>query len=241
MNQRHLPFEQTAELLGRLACFNGVAPERLKRLAASTRQINLQKGERLYSREDHALSVYVVVGGRIKVFLPLSNQAEKVVALVERGHALGVAAAYLGQPHAAHAVAHVPSNLVAIERDVLLREVCQDAGLACRMLGAVAREQMALLNDLESCTHRSSVQRVACYLLQQRPRPDIPQYEFVLPVSKRDVAAKLNIAPETLSRVLNQLHRERIIDMNGRFIRVLDSEQLTALNLSDCAPEQAVA
>lgn len=240
MNHRHLPFEQTTELLGRLACFNGVQGERLKRLAAFTRQISCQKGERVYSRGDPALEVYLVVSGRVKLFLPLSNHAEKVVSLVEPGQAFGVAAAYLGQPHAAHAVANVDSHLVVIDRDPLVREACQDAALACRLLGTVSRHKMALLSDLESCTHRSSLQRVACYLLQHRPHPKIHQYEFVLPSSKRDVAAKLNIAHETLSRVLNQLHREEIIEMRGRLIRVRDAIQLTVLNQSDCPPEPAI-
>lgn len=239
MNQRHLSHEQTAELLGRLTCFSGLQVERLKRLAMHARQIRYQKGERIYSRGDAAESLYVVVSGRVKLSLPLSNHTEKVVSLIEPGFAFGVAAAYLGQPHATHAEASVDSHLVAIERDPMLREASQDAGFACRLLGAVARQKMALLNDLESCTHRSSLQRVVCYLLQQRPYAHAMQYEVVLPTSKREVAAKLNIAHETLSRVLNQLHREQIIEMHGRMIQIRDVVRLTLLNQPDCHPGRA--
>jgi CRP-like cAMP-binding protein len=234
MNHRLLPPSQIAEIMGRLASLNGLAADTLHRLACGARQFSIARNDPLFAKGDPALALHIVVAGQIKVFLPLANHMEKVVALVGPGECLGVASVYLGEPHPAHAVAKVDSHLLAVDREVLLRQASMDAGLACRLLGAVSKYQLGLLRDMESCTPRSSLQRVSCYLLQHRPHPRAQAYDVVLPSTKREVAAKLNMAQETLSRVFHQLAAENVIEIRGRLIQVKDSEKLIALNLAGC-------
>lgn len=236
MNLRTLPHHQIAEILGRLASFNGLAQETLNRLAAGARQFSIARDEVLFDKGDPALALHVVVGGQIKLALPLANQTEKVVGLAGPGECIGVAAAYVGAPQPFSAVARKDSHLIAVERDLLVRQTCQDAGLACRLLGAVARHKLGLMRDMESCMPRSSLQRVCCFLLQHRPHFGALSYDIVLPTSKREIAARLNLAQETLSRVFHQLAEEDAIEVQGRLIRVRDSEKLIALNLASCPP-----
>lgn len=234
MNLHALPQTQIAEILERLSSFNGLSRETLRCLAAGARQFSIARDEALFRKADPALALHVVVGGQIKLYLPLANHMEKVVGLAGPGESIGVAAVYVGAPQPFSAVARKDSHLIAVDRDLLVRQACQDAGLACRLLGMVAQHKLALMYDMESCTPRSSLQRVSCFLLQQRPHPRAQSYDIVLTTSKREVAAKLNLAQETLSRVFHQLVEEGAIEVQGRIIRVLDSAKLLALKLEDC-------
>lgn len=234
MNLRNLPQAQIVEILERLSSFNGLSRETLQRLASGARQFSIARDEPLFRKADPALALHVVVGGQIKLYLPLANHMEKGVALAGPGECIGVAAVYLGMPHPFSAVAKKDSHLIAVDRDLLVRQASQDAGLACRLLGAVAQHKLALMHDMESCTPRSSLQRVSCYLLQHSPHPRAKSYDIVLPTTKREIAAKLNLAQETLSRVFNQLVAEEAIEVRGRVIRVCNSEKLQALKMDDC-------
>ncbi|MCX7673284.1 MAG: helix-turn-helix domain-containing protein, partial [Thiobacillaceae bacterium] len=82
-----------------------------------------------------------------------------------------------------------------------------------------------LLTDIEACTSRTSLQRVACFLSQQAPAGQ-KRYEVALPASKQTLAAQLNLAPETLSRMLSQLTQAGLIAVQGRTITVLDLDRL---------------
>lgn len=234
MNQHLLPQAQIAEIMSRMACFNSLAAETLHRLASGARQFSIARNESLFIKGDPATALHIVVSGEIKVFLPLNNQTEKVVAMVGSGNCMNVESVYLGERHAFSAIANKYSHLLAVERDILVRQVCHDVGLACRLLGAVSKHALDLMHDMESCTPRSSLERVSCYLLQHRPHPRASAYEVLLPTTKREIAAKLNLAQETLSRVFNQLCVENVIEVRGRLIHVKDCEKLLALNLAGC-------
>lgn len=234
MKLHALPQTQIVEILERLSSFSGLSQETLRHLAAGARQISIARNETLFHKADPALALYVVVGGQLKLTLPLANRTEKVLGLAGPADCIGVAAVYLGVPHPFSTTAKKDSHLIAVDRDSLVRQACQDAGLACRLLGAVARHKLTLVHDMESCTPRSSIQRVSCFLLQHRPHPRAQSYDVVLPTSKREIAAKLNLAQETLSRVFHQLVEEGAIEVKGRIIGVRDSEKLIAINLRSC-------
>lgn len=236
MNIHRMSQSQVSETIGRIPVFNGLPQETLMRLAGGTRQVRLPRDGELFNKGDAADAAYVVVSGQVKAYLPLADGAEKVISLAGPGDCLGIAAAYLGAPHSACAISKVDCHLLSVDRVILRHLACVDAKLACRLLDTVSRRVVGLLRDLESCTPRSSVQRVSCFLLQHRPHPEAVDYEILLPTSKREIAAKLNLAQETLSRALHQLIAEKAIDVKGRLIHVLDSARLTTINLAGCPP-----
>lgn len=86
------------------------------------------------------------------------------------------------------------------------------------------REWMALTNG------RTSIQRLATFLLLLRPAapgPRDPHPLTEIPLSRRDVAATLNMAHETLSRTLHQLAREKVIRIvDVRYFELLDAATL---------------
>jgi CRP/FNR family transcriptional regulator, dissimilatory nitrate respiration regulator len=136
----------------------------------------------------------------------------------------------LGETHTADAVANKDSHLLTLDRYVLLREARQDCVLAGRLMDAVSRRVMDLMRNLESCSPKSAQQRIACYLSQRRPHASETRYEVHLPAAKQEVATKLNLTPETFSRVLRHLADEEIIQIEGRLIRVLAADRLASLN-----------
>lgn len=225
MNSLLLPQSQVSALLGRLPLFKDLPDDTLKSLAAGTQQVHVSRNEAVYAKGDRADFLHVVVGGQVKLFLTLANGAEKMVGMATNGEAFDVAALLLGEPHPAHAMARQDSHLLLMDRYVLLKELKRDSALAFRLLNETARQKLSLMLDLESCTAHSSLQRVACYLLQHRPER-LPAYDVHLPTTKREVAEKLNLSQETLSRVLHQLIDTGVLSMHGRLISVLDGDRL---------------
>ncbi len=231
---------QIAEMMGRLTLFTGLSTECLLRLAGGARHFSVGRDAYLFRKGDPAQTIYVLVSGQVKVHLPLASGAEKVIAMIGPGESFGIASVYLGEPYSASALSRTTSHVLAVDRATLLRQAGQDAGLACRLLGAVSRRVSSLLHDMEACAPRSSLQRVSCYLLRQRPHAQVGCYEVILPSTKREMAAHLNLAQETLSRAFQQLSAENAITVQGRRIHVLDSERLMAINLAGCTPSGEV-
>ena len=89
--------------------------------------------------------------------------------------------------------------------------------MLCRkMMASLSARLHELLGDMETCMLRSSVQRVVCFLSHEAPTDGDKGYEVNLTASKQNVASQLNLAPETLSRVLSRMVREGYIgEMDG--------------------------
>jgi CRP-like cAMP-binding protein len=239
MNGLSLTPRQIIEILGRLSLFKALGDETLENLAVGARQVRVARNESIFQKGELATSMHMIVGGQVRIYLPLTNGSEKVIASIGPGEAFGVAAACLMSAHPAHAVANKDSHLLLVDRHVLMREARSDCNLALRLLGEVSRNELSLVRDLESCTPRSAHERVACFLLQHR-LTEQDAFEVHLPTTKREIAAKLNITHETFSRVLHHLCEEEIISVKGRLVSVLDSARLDAINKAGCPHEKPI-
>ena len=239
MNGLSLTPRQIIGILGRLSLFKALDEQILQNLAAGVQQVRVARNEFVFRKGDLATCMHMVVGGQVRIFLPLSNSSEKVIASVGPGAAFGVAAACLAASHPANVVANKDSHLLVVDRHVLMREARNDCSLALRLLSEVARNELGLVRDLESCTPRSAHERVACFLLQHRINGQ-HAYDIHLPTTKREIAAKLNLTHETLSRVLHHLCEEEIIEVEGRLVHVMDSVRLDAINKAGSPNERPI-
>jgi CRP-like cAMP-binding protein len=236
MNAFPLSPSQISAILSRLGYFRNLQKTTLRKLAIGARQITVRRGEMVFSKGDHAPELHVVVSGQVKLFLSQANKTEKVVAHVGHGESFGIASLLLDLPHAANAVANSDSHLLLIDRNTLISQSRQDATLAECLMTDLSRRVIDLMRDMESCTPRSSLQRVSCFLLQHRPEAHLGSFDVLLATTKRDVAAKLNLSQETLSRTFQFLSREGAIEVQGRMIRVLNSQKLVDFNTLHCPP-----
>lgn len=240
MNAFPLSPTQISSILGRLGYFRDLQLPVLRKLAAGAHQITVQRGETVFGKGDHAEALYVVVSGQVKIFLSQPNKTEKVLAMVSHGESFGIAPLWLDLPHPANAVAKNDCHLLLIDRHTLISQSRKEPLLAECLMTDLSQRVMDLMHDMESCTPRSSLQRVSCYLLQHLPGEGIGSYDILLPTTKRDIAAKLNLTQETLSRTFQLLSKEGAIEVQGRMIRVLDSQKLIHFKLTHCPPSDVI-
>lgn len=236
MNAFPLTLTQINAILSRLGYFRDLQPNTLRKLAVGARQITVKRGEAVFRKGDPATELYVVVSGQVKLYLSLANKTEKVLAQVGHGESFGIASLWLDLPHIANAVAKSDSHLLLLDRSALISQTRHDATLAQCLMTDLAQRVMDLMHDMESCTPRSSLQRVSCFLLQHRPQSNLGSFDVLLATTKRDVAAKLNLSQETLSRTFQFLSKEGAIEVQGRMIRVLNSQKLVDFNTLNCPP-----
>lgn len=214
-------------LLSRLPLFQTLLPEQIAQVAAHTRGKRLPKGEMLFQKGDSTHGFYVVVFGQVKLAFPSSNGNEKVVEIIGPQQSFGEAALFAEYTYPVFAQAIADTLLLHVAKDAIFDLLETDPSFARHMLTGMAMRMHSLVRDVETYTLRSSAQRVIGYLLQHCPNTaDDGSVEFVLPTSKQIIASRLNLTPETLSRILHDLAEARLIDMQGKRIRIDDLQRL---------------
>jgi len=214
-------------LLFRLPLFQALTPEQVAHVSAHTRSKRLPKGEMLFQKGDLAHGFYVIVFGQVKLAFPSSNGNEKVVEIIGPKQSFGEAAVFAQRPYPVFAQALADTLLLHIARDVIFELLETDTSFARHMLAGLAMRMHSLIQDVESYSLRSSAQRVIGYLLQHCPNEVCEgTIEITLPTSKQIIASRLNLTPETLSRILHDLAEAKLIEMHGKRISIGNLQRL---------------
>ena len=198
------------------------------RVAARARERRLDRNEILFQKGDPARCLYLVVYGQIKLALPGVNGNEKVVELVGPLQNFGEESLLTDSPHPVFAQAVTESLLVLISKDAIADLVECAPAFARSMVTNLARHARKLIQDVETYTQHNGAQRVIGYLNDRCPDGGNPDISIVvtLPASKQLIASRLNLTPETFSRILRDLEEASLIEVQGKQIRINNPRRL---------------
>ena len=220
----------TQAFLSRLPLFEEVAAEELDRIAAGTTEMHVPRGEIVFNRGDPCVGFHLVVYGQVKLAFLSPQGDEKVVEIIAPGYSFGEALMFMGKSYIVMAQTLSDSLLLHVSKTIVFDEIERDPVFARRMLAGLSRRLHSLISDVESYSMQSGTERVIGYLLRQdedQAQANAP-YALTLPTSKAVVASRLNVTPEHFSRILHDLTERRLIDVEGREIRILDVAKLRA-------------
>ena len=191
-------------------------------------RIRFAAGERLYRREESFRALFIVKFGSLKTCVEQKGKGSTAVVGVHLADDVVGFDGVGGGRHAFDAIAlEVGEALVLpLEQWPTLAQCCvslprDGCGFLARQL---ARGAEALLQ-----ADMHAVARVAAFLLSYGERHRRLGYSgthFVLRLSRSDIATYLGLRLETVSRQFSRLHKEGLIDVKGRAIRLLDVEAL---------------
>jgi len=124
------------------------------------------------------------------------------------------------------------SMLLHVSRKAVFDEIERSADFARRMLAGLSRRLHSLISDVESYSMQSGTERVIGYLLRQDEELAAANSAYVmrLTTSKAVVASRLNVTPEHFSRILHDLTEQKLIEVEGREIRIVDPARLRAFH-----------
>jgi CRP-like cAMP-binding protein len=222
------------QILSRLPLFQELAPEQIAALESACRERRLAKGEMLFQKGDLPKGFFVVVFGQIKLAFPSSQGNEKVVQILGPRQSFGEAVMFLDRPCPVFAEGLVDSLLLHIGSAPVFELLERDPLFARRMLAGLSMRLHSLVEDVETYSLRSSAQRVVGYLLQHCPQQEGPcegSFEISLPTSKQVIASRLNLTPETLSRIFHDLSANGLIGVSGKQITINDVKRLREFDL----------
>lgn len=219
-----------AAVLGELPLFEQLASERIERIAPRVRKRHLSRTEVVFHKGDQPQGLFVVIHGHVKLALLSTAGNEKVVELVGPGQCFGEVALLTGASHSFLAQAVRDVVLLFIPKDVVFELLEHVPEFARCMLTSLAGRMQTLLQDVETYTQLTSSRRVVGYLHQlcQDTEHEGDSVAITLPTSKQIVASRLNVTPETLSRILHELTEAKLIAVQGRQIHVASRERLNS-------------
>ncbi len=198
-------------------------------LLRGTREHAFRRGEMLFSKGDPSTGFFSIIRGQIKLALPSPQGGEKVLEIMGPGQSFGEAVMFMEVPYPVFAQALTEGTALHISKAVLFAAMDRDPRLARKLLAGLSMRLHGLIQDVEAYTLQSARQRLVAYLIEKAGGAT-PRAEVQLPTSKTVIASRLNLTPETLSRVLHGLAEAGLIAVRGRVIQIPDLPRLASEN-----------
>ena len=189
----------------------------------------LAMGEGLFAQNDAAVAFFVVLDGTVKLYRLSGNGQEKVMRLVYSGQSFAESILFTDPPrYPVYAQALAAAQVVTIARGAYL-DLLRVSFDTCRaVMAQMTRRIYSHWDEIEALSLGDSHQRVAQYLLSLIPQAGTTAGKLQLPARKSVIAARLGLAPETLSRMLHTFSVRGLIKVHAATVTILDLKGLQA-------------
>ena len=212
------------EILSHSHLFSELTDEQMDRVRRHAHITDMVEGESLFFQGDEAICFYLVVSGRIKLFRVSPDGKEKVVEIMESGATFAEALMFFEQTtYPVSAAAMKDSTVVSISTKRFLNILKSSTDTSLMILGDLSRRLHELVNEIENLSLLTGRNRMATYFLDQTLNKGA---EFKLEIPKYAIASMLSLKPETFSRLLKELCKMGVLEVDDSTIRILDQDKL---------------
>jgi len=206
--------------------FNHLEADQIAEITESVQSNSYKKGEIIYRAGEQSDSLYIVKSGKVRIYRLSESGKEQLVRFLNPGDFTGELALFSESVHEAYAEAVANTEVCLITRKDLQKFLMKFPSISLKILAEFSNR----LENSEKQTTRVSTEKVETRLAQfiaeciDRKESSM---EFVLPMSKRDLASFLGTTPETISRRLTDFEEAGYIrQKQHRKIEVLDLDGL---------------
>lgn len=207
--------------------FSGLAPADLEKIVPFTVLRTLEKNEYLFRQGEPSQGFYVVQRGAINIHRVNAAGKEQVIHIFRAGETFAEAtlATTAGYPGDARAVEF--SQVLLVQKAGMVDLIRNQPELALRMLSSMALHLRVLVGQIEDISLKDVETRLANWLLKRCPTPDSAEPVNVkLSSTKRVLAAELGTVSETLSRTFSKFKDQKLIEVKGSTVTVLNPARL---------------
>jgi len=207
--------------------FAGLDDSQLERLMQTTHVLQLDDDQLLFACRQEARYFYMVRSGSIRLFLSAPDGAEKVVHLVTKGETFAEAITFMdGQRYPLNASALGKTEVIAFS-NTTFREILRESTDTCfRLMADMSTWLKKQLHDIDALTLQNATLRFTNFLLHQIPHGELHDVRIELAAPKHVIASRLSIKPESFSRILRNMQKGGLINVDGSSIHIPDVEAL---------------
>lgn len=208
--------------------FDGVPDAALFALASRSRWLEFEPGDTVFSEGQSATSCLLVCAGSLQGLRYTVEGGDKVFGHVGPGGWLSVTTLFETAPRHLHTVRARTEGNGCLLNGEALRQLCHDDARFARHVWTHGANLIRHHTDqIDWLTSSSAEERLAEYVLRAgKPQGNEP---VVLPLSHSQIAVKLGMRAETLSRIFAKWRRQGLISDRRGELCILQLESLKEL------------
>jgi CRP/FNR family transcriptional regulator, dissimilatory nitrate respiration regulator len=217
----------TDTLLKRLQTFEflrGLDIETLSVLAKSATWKVFAPDAVVFWEGDTETNLYYLQYGSVKILKTSLEGREQVLRFLDAGEIFNEIGVFAKRANPATAIALEESGIWLLPRQALEDVLLAHPRTALQIMENLADRVISIVTLTADLSLRTVEARLAKLLLEQAAEDMIERRRWT---TQTEMAAHLGTVPDVLSRVIRELTKAGVIEMDKHHIRILDREELT--------------
>jgi len=201
--------------LSQISFFEGITPENRRALAEICLPKTLKKKETLFLEGEKGYSVYILVKGHIQLYKTSPEGKEVVIKIVKPGEMFAEVILFERNRYPVSAVA-LKESLVFMLPKHQFSCLLERSSFRDDFIKNLMQKLHFLTDQIQYLTHYDVEDRFFLFLQEQFGKKE----NIHCFLSKKDIASAINATPETFSRLIQRLQKEKLITWEGKVMRI---------------------
>jgi CRP/FNR family transcriptional regulator len=217
----------------KIAFLNHCTPDQAALVEASKTCASYRKGELLFNESATPLGVYCIVSGVIKLVRTNHDGKEQILRFAQSGDVIAYRALIADEPLVSSAVCVEETIACFIPKHVFLGIIDENAAMSKELMKALSHELGVVEERVQSLAQKSVRERLAEALLflhttfnADSLNPDV----IAITLPREDIANIVGTATETVIRLLSEFKGDKLIELEGKKIKILDKAKLEKIS-----------
>jgi CRP/FNR family cyclic AMP-dependent transcriptional regulator len=191
------------------------------------------KGSLLFVEGEMPRGIFILCSGRAKLTTSSTEGKTLIVKIAEPGEVLGASATILGKPYEVSAETIEPAQLNFIKRDDFLKILTANAEVCMHTAQQLSEKYHAAQREIRSLgLSQTTSEKLAKLLLDWCARGGEETSKGIrlkVLLTHEEIAQMIGTTRETVTRLLSDFKRKKIIDVKGSSVFVLEKDSLETM------------
>lgn len=201
----------------------------LSKLTADKKIRKVRKKEMIYLEGDESGNVVFINKGKVKIFNMNREGKELITGMSGDGEFIGHLDLLESKTYRDSAIAMEDSEIILIPKSEFYSLIYSNREIAIKFINILSNNIYEMKERLLTLAYDSVRKRLAESLITLQNRNEGGGNVMPLLLSRENLASIVGITPESLSRTLRDFKEERLIDLKGKQIIILNKDKLISM------------
>ncbi|MBX7202176.1 MAG: Crp/Fnr family transcriptional regulator [Bacteroidia bacterium] len=208
----------------------------LNSLSQSKSYISYAKGQMIFYEGNHPQGLYCIYSGKVKIHKIGHDGKDQILRLAKRGNIIGYRSLLSSDTYHASATAIEDSLICFFPKSVYQAQIIANPILAMQMIKLLSLDLKSAEQKAVNMVQKLVRERIAETILMLKEFFGLEQDQQTIntPLTRESIGNIAGTTTETAIRVLSELQKNKIVNLIGKKIKIVNNAELIRIaNLSE--------
>lgn len=202
--------------------------KQFEELEDKLRCLTFKKGQVIFNEGNQPYGVYCIKSGKVKISKIGEEGKEQIVRLARDANLVGYRSVLSGTSYYATATALDETEVCYIPKAVIFNLIKENTSFSIAVIGLLSDDLKRAENKITNMAQKHVRERIAEAILLLKECYGVTDDGKTINsnLTRREIANIAGTTTETSIRILSEFHKDKIIELNGKDITIINEDKL---------------